>query len=179
MSCVWRRGAALSENLGRVCIRRAIDGQAANLGAMPLNGRIVARLGDVEEFLAGVLDEGKIADLLLPLSMVRMDGRECDAEYTIPVPAAYALAKSVYGTPGVPVDMAPLSLLEAGRTADALELMRRRARASGMLDGAGVVAGDPPACVGRRLLGSLVFPVGRTDRMRLLEMVAMREPPDT
>ena len=178
-SCVWHEGAALADNLGRVCIRRAMEGKSAKLDAPPLGGRLRARLGDVEEFLAGELDEKKIEDLLLPLSMVCMDGREWGAavENRIPVPAAYALAKSVYGTPGVPVDIAPLRLLEAGRTADALELIRRRARASGMLE-SGAPAGCPPAGVAGRLLGSLVFPVGRAGRKRLLEMAVMREPPE-
>lgn len=179
-SCVWREGAALAANLGRVCVRRAIDGKAAKLGALPLDGNLRASLGDVEEFLAGVLDEEKIANLLLPLSMVRADGQEYEraagGENRVPIPAAYALAKSVYGTPGVPVDMSSLALLGAGRVAEALGSMRRRARASGMLDGR-VPAGNPPDGVAERLLGSLVFPVGPADRRRLLGMAAMREPP--
>ena len=180
-SCVWYAGAPLADNLGRVCMRRVMEGKAANLRAPPLDGRIAARLGDVEAFLAGVLDEQKIEDLLLPLSMVRVD----DGEYAVVgtenrmlIPAAYALAKSVYCTPGVPVDLAPLRLLGAGRTADALGMMRRRARASGMLDGTAVVVGEPPARVAEGLLGSLVFPVGWAGRKWLLDAVALREPPN-
>ena len=176
-SCVWREGAALHDNLGYVCMRRVMEAKAAKPGVPPLRGTVAADLGDVEEFLAGVLDEQKIADLLLPLSMVRLDGPAHDVgreENPIPVPAAYALVKSVYDTPGVP-DMDVLSLLEAGRAVEALESARRRARASGMVRGAGAVAGEPPACVAGRLLGSLAFPVARADRTGLLDVAGLRE----
>lgn len=179
-SCVWYEGAGVPDNLGRVCIRRVMEGKVATSSG-PLNGSVTASLGDVEEFLAGVLDEQKIEDLLLPLSMVRADDGEyavAGTENQMPVPVAYALAKSVYNTPGVPVDLAPLRLLGAGRTADALDMMRCRARASGMLDGMGVVVGEPPTRVAERLLGSLAFPVGPAVRKRLLDAAALREPPN-
>lgn len=179
-SCVWRGGSTLYDSLGRICIRRVMEAKTAKSDTSPLRGVVAADLGDVEEFLAGVLDDGKIADLLLPLSMVRMDGQTHDtgrAESMIPVPAAYALLKSVYDTPGV-LDLAPLSLLAAGRTADALESARRRARAGGMLDGVDAIIGVPPTNAARRLLGSLVFPVGRADRAGLLDAAALREPSD-
>lgn len=180
-SCAWRDGSTLYDNLGRICVRRVMEAKSAGSDASPLCGMVAADLGDVDEFLVGVLDARKIADLLLPLSMVRMDSHIHDvghAETAIPAPAAYALLKSVYDTPGV-LDMVPLSLLAAGRAVDALESTRRRARASGMLDGTGVVIGGPPECVAERLLGSLAFPVGRADRAGLLDAAALREPPDT
>ena len=181
VSCVWRGGATLHDNLGRICVRRIMEAKSAESDTSPLRGTVAADLGDVEEFLAGVLDEQKIADLLLPLSMVRMDGNIHDvgrAETAIPVPAAYALLKSVYDTPRI-LDMVPLSLLAAGRTVDALESARRRARASGMLDGTGVVIGGPPTRVAERLLGSLALPLGREDRAGLLDAAGLHEPPDT
>ena len=92
----------------------------------------------------------------------------------IPVPAAYALMKAVYDTPNVSPGAAPLKLLEAGRPADALGQAWSRARASGMLDGL-AVPNDPPASVAGRLLGSIVFPVGR-GRKALLKAAMLREP---
>ncbi len=175
-SCVWREGATLADNLGRICIRRTIEGKAAELGAPPLGGWFPAPLGDVETFLVGVLDEAKITDLLLPLSMIRVGDTGDDAGMgtQIPVPAAYALMKAVYDTPSVSPGAAPLKLLEAGRPADALGQAWSRARASGMLDGL-AVPNDPPASVAGRLLGSIVFPVGR-GRKALLEAAMLREP---
>ena len=175
-SCVWREGATLADNLGRICIRRTIEGKAAELGAPPLGGWFPAPLGDVETFLVGVLDEAKITDLLLPLSMMRAGDMEDDAGMgtQIPVPAAYALMKAVYDTPNVSPGAAPLKLLEAGRPADALGQAWSKARASGMLDGL-AVPNDPPASVAGRLLGSIVFPVG-CGRKALLEAAMLREP---
>ena len=180
-SCVWHDGAALADNLGRIFVRRVMEGRAAKSDVVPLGGCVAASLGDMEGFLAGVLNEQKIEDLLLPLSMVRADDGEyagVGTENRMLVPSTYALVKSVYNTPGVPADLAPLRLLGAGRTADALDTVRRRAKASGMLDGTGAVVGEPPACVAERLLGSLVFPVGPADRKRLLDAAALREPPN-
>ena len=179
VSCVWSDGSTLYDNLGRICMRRVMEAKAAGDGAPPLRGTVASDPGDVEEFLAGALDEQKIADLLLPLSMVSMDGQTYDvgrADTAVPVPAAYALLGSVYGTPGV-LDMEPLSLLKAGRAAYALESARRRARACGMLDGAGVAIGAPPERAARRLLGSLAFPVRRAERAGLLDAAGLREPP--
>lgn len=177
-SCVWRTGSTLADNLGRVCIRRAVE-EWAMPDVPPHHRRRLATLGDVEAFLAGMLNEQKIADLLLPLSMVRPDGPKCvEGENHIPVPAAYALAKVTYGTPGISAGIRPLRLLEIGRTAEALELIHRRARVAGMLERAGMAAGVPPDIFSKRLLGSLMFPVGAEARKRLLDMAAMREPPD-
>lgn len=183
-SCVWREGAALTDNLGRVCIRRIIDEKKAATDSthttLPLRGPFEVHLDDVEEFLAGKLNEKKITELLLPLSMVHWNGWECRVgptpENLIPVPVAYALAKSMYDTPGIQVDIAPLRLLEAGRIADAMKLIRRRARASNMAH-PGPPASCPPDDVSRRLLGSLVFPVGYGSRRKLLDLAVLQEPP--
>jgi CRISPR-associated protein Csx17 len=173
---VWGKGD-LTRNLVRIVERRVIETQRQETARAPFasHSRMGARLADIQAFLSGHTDDGRIADLLQglvwaklpealpPATKVRTDG--------LPLPTAYAVLKPFF-TPTallkhlgrLPEDARPLlpgelpRLLAGGQVQKAQDIAWRRARIAGL----GWPRGDAPqspALNGPRLLAALATPL--------------------
>lgn len=176
---VWT-GANLITDLGAMTLRRLLDSRRAGTGGFELRGRLFAPLADIDRFLAGDIDEARIAAVARALMAVRWGDR---GEHRFRDPAghshsspsaAYALFRLLYlpadpssrgDRPGAVLDPTPLRLLMAGRLQAAAQLALRRAT---------VTLGRPrihflrgSAHDARRLAASLCLPVGKRDLERL------------
>jgi CRISPR-associated protein Csx17 len=182
---VWST-ASLSGNLARVLHRRSIDARINQQSHPPLASARVARLSSVNEFLQKNLDEDRIEDFLLGLSLLDWKIRKYEdeeREFKLPptLPRAYALLKLLF-LPSGELKLKPnaeainikhepsiVPLLQAGRTDDALSVAFQRLRSSGLapltenfstqtLDGA-------------RLAAALLVPVSQNSARALAKCV--------
>jgi CRISPR-associated protein Csx17 len=178
------------------------DGEKVVRHALWAPPRFCPRLADVMAFLGERTDDTKIAELVWGLSAVRPSKafrfRRLSVMPSFSVPGEYAALKLVLLTesairPGAetatPIHNEPrtIALLRAGRIAEAVAFACRRLQADGfptMLTGpiAGVrkpLSGlrESPAFA-RRLLASLLFPLGRSaiDRLLSLTVRPVEEP---
>jgi CRISPR-associated protein Csx17 len=146
----------------------------------PLRGARSASLADVAEWLAGGLDEQRLAALLPGLMLVRGAGGSRPAGREAPLPAAYRLLKPLFSTDeqlrrsgllpseaSLPLSAGILRRLEADDVTGALEQGRRRLRASGIRPRLPDVA--PGSTDGRRLLAALLVPLSDGALRSLLE----------
>lgn len=175
----WAAGAAVADNLADTLHRRLLDAGRGELPDKPLYPARTAPLGDIATWLAGELDEHRLAHLLPGLMLVRIPGGVPPAPREAPLPAAYRLLKPLFCTDeqlhragALPADRTlPLKAdllrrLEADDVAGALELGRRRRRAAGLGTGFRQVA--PGIADGRRLLAALMVPVSDSAQRALL-----------
>ena len=154
---------------------------------VPLDPHVCAPVKDVMEFLEGNVDDGKIHDLLLPLSFVdytKFNARSCwnEAEWSIPdhVPEHYICAKSNF-PPVSPAgrrdergvfEPSLIGLMKSGNIERAVHVARRRLQVSGY-----PIATRNPTfssneldnTTSARLLASLIFPIREGDRQDLLK----------
>ena len=156
---VWN-AADLTANLANIIQRRVMDGQRAGCGRLPLDFRFAVPLDTVAAFLAGELDDQRIADLIWGLMLVddrSNQSRDRHGTNDWAVPRAYALLKLLFlprplvtkrgadGTllarlvrddepGGIVIRPEPsiLSLLRGGRLGEACVIAMRRLRASGL-----------------------------------------------
>ena len=169
-------------NMAAVLERRCMDSRRSEDVHHPaLGGKRFARLEDVVEFLHGRVDERRVGDLALALSMTRMGvyiPRRTKGRRRPPlVPPAYAAMKltllprdlqakdgklvSIEEPTRIASEAALIPLLRAGRVAEAYTLASRRLRASTGLD----VKTKKPQIADRRenglrLAAALLFPIG-------------------
>ena len=194
-SFVWTSGNTFS-NMLAVLERRCLESRMSGLDCLPLDSAYSARLEDVAQFLNGGLDTQRIADLVLPLSLVRYRGRsETERSFAqrapinqLGLPAAYAVMKLTllpdeFSCPEFGEDrdisMEPrmLAMLRAGRVKEAYQVAYRRLKASGLqplLDNPGIADRSEQ---GRRLAAALLFPLGQGAHQALAER-ALRRPMD-
>jgi len=165
------------------------DGRARRL-VVPLGSKIPATVADVVRFVEGEVDDGLIRDLLLPLSAVEYkasSAREIyddTAPFKLPghVPEDYISLKANFppmeprGGANAVFEPTLIGLLKSGNAAQAVDVARRRLRASGYRvrrtskADADHASGD----TARRLCASLIFPIRDDDMNRLVKSL---EPP--
>ena len=169
-------------NMAAVLERRCMDSRRRDLAHPALNGRRWARIEDVIDFMEGRVDERRVGNLALALSMIEMGGaprvlrtRNEGRRRPIRVPPAYAAMKltllprdlqadgelvSIGEPTHARTDAALIPLLRAGRVRDAYNLASRRLRASTRLS---VKSANPEipdgAERGLRLAAALLFPI--------------------
>lgn len=166
----WAGGRAVPDNLAATLHRRLLGMQQGEFPDKPLQMARTAPLGDVAAWLAGELDESRLAVLLPGLMLVRIPGGTHPAPREAPLPAAYRLLKPLFCTHEqlhradilppertLPLKADLLRRLQADDVAGALELARRRRRAAGIGTGYKQIA--PGITEGRRLLAALMVPI--------------------
>jgi CRISPR-associated protein Csx17 len=163
---VWTGRDPIAD-LGALAWRRLLRSRKENLGGFELRGRLMARLGDLHDFLAGALDDARMAALARGLMAVRWNDtrahritlRGTDAEDVCTPWPLYALFRRLYrpGRPGA-VDPEPLYALLGGDLVEAVRLASRRmAQTRIWPDIVRGIADAPP--MARRLAASLCFPI--------------------
>lgn len=166
----WHAGGAATANLAATLHRRLIQAERAELPDKPLRGARLAPLADVARWLAGGLDEQRLAALLPGLMLVRGGGGVRPAGREAPLPIAYRLLKPLFSTDeqlrrtglllpeaSLPLPAGLIRRLEVNDVAEALEQGRRRLWAGGVRLRLPEVA--PGTANGRRLLAALLVPV--------------------
>jgi CRISPR-associated protein Csx17 len=207
LGVVWDR-TDLAANLAAVLARRRLEGQRRggvdDAGASGPNRELRARyavgLGDVARYLAGRVDDDRIADLAWALGALRWAAcARDDTPRSAPaapatLPRAYALLKLLHltvplatrrGDPvAIPTDPSVLARLDAGDVAGAVAIAYRRLRARGLvpLGGAGPQGRNPPDVVcappiAARLAGALLIPTYQTERLARLVLRPPEEVP--
>lgn len=155
----------------------------AGNSVVPLDSHLCAPLKDVMEFLEGNVDDRKIHDLLLPLSFVdyarlnELDyGSKADWDVPDDVPEHYTCAKSNFppvhpaGLPNERGVFEPslIGIMKSGGIDRAMRIARRRLQVSGYSMSAEHGLNELDNTMSHRLLASLVFPIRKADRDRLL-----------
>ncbi|MCG8420410.1 MAG: type I-U CRISPR-associated protein Csx17, partial [Proteobacteria bacterium] len=181
---VWTGRNAVAD-MAAIAMRRLLDCRGAGTGSFELRGRRFADLADIEQFLAGQLDDWRLASIARALMAVRWTASKARDRVDRPVPSPlYALFRLLYRPrqPGgnrelVALDPEPLRLLLAGRVGEATRQALRRIR----LD-----YGRPrlyralgSSAHAQRLAASLCFPIESGDLTWLRERLCLSEPEDT
>lgn len=188
-SFVWNSGDLLS-NMLAVLERRCLEGRRAGLKYPPLGSQSqhLGKLGDIVAFLNGDLDDQRIADLSLPLSVVdfwhrRDDGTpgrqsQVSMPLDLPLPTAYAVMKLTllprkfvcreFGDDKkIAMEPRMLAMLRAGRIEGAYQVAYRRLKASGLQPSSehpGIADGREN---GHRLAAALLFPLDARETCKL------------
>ena len=182
-SYVWKEEDNLLNNLSRVLYRRALDGKINSCDSLPIKGSIYAKISDIVKFLNGELDMKKIADLILPLSIILEDYKKYPPWYNdpkinyMPLPEVYSILKLIHppsDNENIPFDNSIISLL------DAQKLSQAYLNASNIL----ATHGLPPKTYQKNLvmpeqvnfskslekhiMASLLFPISPQDRSEIL-----------
>jgi len=181
---VWG-GDDLYENLAQVLQRRLVEAERLPLTEKPLFGGVSADLSAVAALLAGECDAGRIAELVVSLSLCQSPAYLPRRERIHrPLPLPFLLLKPLFvpdpvlrdprvgilpndGSSRLPLPRAIPRLLANGRTAEALKQGIQRLRGSGV-----PVIPLPEAgsgSEGRRLLAALVVPLRPEDLKELYE----------
>lgn len=193
---VWA-GDDLPRNLQAVLERRLMDAVRFGLEGLPLESHFSAGADDLTAFLAGLVDDGRLAEWLWGLMLIDLSTASREdlapaqpAPATQPVPRAYALLKLLFlpeyhalkAEGGKPIKPEPsiLTHLRAGRLNAACETAARRLRASGHvpmpgpLSGRGVRPMDYalPGPMLARLAAALLIPVSQPERLAALVLRA-------
>lgn len=169
---VWQQGPLLA-NLLAVLERRFQEQQRHGLPEKPWQGFLGADLAAVAAFLAGSVDDQRIADLLAGLVLVAtpeqgLPRRQIKPE---PLPLAYLFLKPLWvmdnllhrfgflpGERSLPIPAAIIPRLRAGQVDAALQSGWQRLRASGVT----LPSGKRPQGItptGHRLAGGLLIPL--------------------
>lgn len=184
---VWGPGD-LGANLGRVLERRLLERDAGQDSELPLAGWARARLGTVAAWLEVGVDEGRTADLLSGLVLVRVPRRMPGADDAVAptsLPLAYRALKPLFA-PASDLELAGIADKEThlrlsvemvreiahGRIDRALAGARIQLRKAGLdlpvyATGIGATGRD-----GARLLGALMVPIRAADLRALVEPLA-------
>ncbi len=189
---VWA-GDDLPRNLQAVLERRLMDAVRFGLEGLPLESRFSASAEDITAFLAGQVDDGRLAEWLWGLMLIDLGNASWEdlaptqpAPAAQPVPRAYALLKLLFlpeyhalkAEGGKPIKPEPsiLTHLRAGRLNAACETAARRLRASGFVPMPGPMSGRGirpmdyalPSPMLARLAAALLIPVSQPDRLKTL-----------
>lgn len=198
---VWN-SASLTANLAQVLARRAMDGNRAGCGSLPIASRNSVSLATISRFLAGELDDSRITHLLWALTLVEQKGgtgMQLAAQAGAPpLPRAYALLKLLFLPAPIELDnqsyaIGPESaipaLLGSNRVAEACRIAMRRLRASGFVPlphrRSGGVSRDADweeleqlKTNSNRLAAALLFPASRACVRELLDVVIRKSGPE-
>jgi len=174
-SRVWG-GAHLLDDMASVAIRRCLDAARLDVEAAPFDAAVAISLEELLKFLAGQVDERRIEELVLPLSMIQWrdagavgdKGDLASETGDLLLPAAYATLKLLFlpwrfkshpGAEETKIALEPriLPLLRAGRSAEAYGLACRRLRVSGLPPLVSELTF--PATTARRLAAALLIPI--------------------
>lgn len=191
---VWS-AASLPRNLQAVLERRLLDAMRFGLEGLPLESHFSADADDVTAFLAGQVDDERLAEWLWGLMLIDLrNARWEDLTPTRPdsaaqpVPRAYALLKLLFlpeyhalkTEGGKPIKPEPsiLTHLRAGRLNAACETAAQRLRASGYLPMPGPMSGRGarpmdytlPGPMLARLAAALLIPVSQPARLAALAL---------
>ncbi len=186
---VWHHGR-LVENLSNVMNLRLLLAQQLDFQDKPLAGYCGCELEDVGAFLAGSVNDERIAALAAGLALCRMPENLPPREQnSTPLPAAYLLLKALFTQDSVlrtlnvlsadkslPIPPGLLRLLQADRVDVAIERATRRLRASGVP--AIFHARNMPSgrhLSGLRLAACLVIPLSFRATARLVRSVTEGE----
>lgn len=189
---VWA-GDDLPRNLQAVLERRLMDAARFGLEGLPLESHFSASAEDITAFLAGQVDDGRLAEWLWGLMLIDLgDASREDlapmqpAPAAQPIPRAYALLKLLFlpnyhalkAEGGKPIKPEPsiLAHLRAGRLNAACETAARRLRASGHVPMPGPMSGRGvrpmdyvlPGPMMARLAAALLIPVSQPERLAAL-----------
>ncbi|MGD9498121.1 MAG: type I-U CRISPR-associated protein Csx17 [Armatimonadota bacterium] len=163
---VWGQGDLVS-NMVAALQRRCMDAKRLGVGDLPLSGTRPARLDDIDVFIYGQVDEGRLEALLWGLNAV-WTGERVPEEGRAAIPAGYALLKLVHlprplersrGAAPVEVRYDPETtrLACAGRMMEATECAAHRLCVSGLPV---AIAGVPETPeLSRRIAAALLFPI--------------------
>jgi len=168
----WQPNGDLAGNLAATLHRRLLVAERAELPDKPLRAGRGAGLADVADWLAGGIDEARLAALLPGLMLVRLPaGGSSSGAREAPLLAAYRLLKPLFATDeqlrraGLLPAGRSLHLLavivrrlETGDVAAAVAHAERRLRAAGIRVAPGRVG--TAGVDGRRLLAALTVPIG-------------------
>ena len=172
-------------NMAAVLERRCMDSRRRDLKHPALDGKRLARVEDLIDFMEGRVDARRVGDLAFALSMMDMDGaarvlrpRNEGRRRPIRVPPAYAAMKltllprglqtdgdlvSIGEATHVRADAALIPLLRAGRVGDAYALASRRLKSSTRLNVKSAKPEIPDGAEnGARLAAALLFPISAT-----------------
>ncbi|MFW6191263.1 MAG: type I-U CRISPR-associated protein Csx17 [Thiohalospira sp.] len=187
----WHAGADVADNLAGSLRRRLLQAEMGELPDKPLQPARTAPLADVAAWVAGEVDEQRLAELLPGLMLVRIPGGGGRAvERSAPLPAAYRLLKPLFcideqlhrsrllpPEASLPLEAGILRRLESGDVAGALEQGMRRLRVAGLRTG--LHAPAPGTRQGRRLLAALMVPVSDAALQSLLRLETEEDPSET
>lgn len=190
---VWGKGD-LARNLVSVVERRVIEARRQESVREPFasRSRMGARLADIQAFLSGQTDDGRIAALLQGLVWVKLSEALVpatnDRTNGASVPTAYAVLKPFFTPPALLKHLGRLPedahltlpgelsrLLAAGQVPKAYDIAWRRARIAGL----GWPKGEVPqtsALNGPRLLAALAIPLEAAALAQLLPRVENLQP---
>jgi len=183
-SVVWAQGDP-GRSLGNVLERRLLDAEIAQVEGSPLAGYIPAALADIDLFLRGGTDDGRLGDLLWGLVTLRWEPVVPPWNAPDPPPTfsrAYALLKMLFLSEPLrwgSTDLHPaaepeiLLRLRRGDVRGACRIAARRLRASGVVPMAEEF--DAPRREAERILAALLFPLSRSQAFRLASLV-LRKP---
>jgi CRISPR-associated protein Csx17 len=180
-SVVWHGGDPL-QAMAAVLERRYLEARMESLTNLPLEGRIVAPLADIDAFLQGRVDCPRIADVLLPLTTINWWDVSHELTHPSMPPAlsrAYATLKLLFlpwpfqrhaGAEQLPIRPEPsiLPLLRGGRASDAHQLAHRRLRASGFTPLS--AEAEAQHHLERRLAAALLIPIRYRDMYALADL---------
>ncbi|MHB1530375.1 MAG: type I-G CRISPR-associated protein Cas8g1/Csx17 [Acidiferrobacteraceae bacterium] len=189
---VWGEGG-FAANLGHVIARRRLETERMGQEGSPFQFSAGVASGDVAAWLAGQLDETRLAELLLGLIHARIPMHLASRSDTTALPAAYGVLKPFFTPPGLlahfdflPPDRS-LSLpgelvakLQAGRTQEAVDLAWRRLRAADFpLPTSPRQAPSAQCFDGPRLFAALVMPLEAAELARCLAALTRKPSSET
>jgi CRISPR-associated protein Csx17 len=167
----------LADRLANVLRRRFLDaqmrsGEGPNDTRNPTWVERRVSLADVATFIDGNLDERALEELMFGFTWVNAQRRDTPAvAIGAPLPRAYSLLRLLF-QPGPIVhrgeklhllpDPAILSLLRAGRIADAVAIASRQLSAKGLRPRHVIDRGADGAGLGRRIAAALLIPTLET-----------------
>jgi CRISPR-associated protein Csx17 len=184
---VWT-GRDLVRDMTTVLERRLIEAQRHSFvrysvidgkkkAELPLRGRRTASLAAVAAFLAGGIDDERIAALTTGLAWTRSGGGAPGSERKDILPFAYAALKPLLASDGIGPTLNEKRLLDplvrlvrAGRARDAVVLAQRLARGAGLPTPFARLDLAPPSSP-LRLAAAPLFPIAEKASDRLLGRV--------
>jgi len=186
---VWS-ATSLPRNLQAVLERRLMDAVRFGLEGLPLESHFSAGADDITAFLAGQVDDERLAEWLWGLMLIDLSKAGWEdlaptrpAPAAQPVPRAYALLKLLFlpryhslkteGDKPIKPEPSILTHLRAGRLNDACQTAARRLRASGYVPMPGPMSGRGlrpasytlPQPMQARLAAALLIPVSKPERL--------------
>jgi CRISPR-associated protein Csx17 len=192
--CVWGKGD-LTRNLVRIVGRRVIEAQRQARRGEPFASysRVGARLADIQTFLSGQTDNGRVAELFAGLIWADLPDTLTSAPeegegFNSPLPTVYSVLKPFFTQSALLKRLGRLPedarlalpgelsrLLAAGQIQKAQDIAWRRARIAGL----GWPKGGAPqsaASNGPRLLAALAIPLEPAAIVNLLPRAKKLQP---
>lgn len=181
---VVMRGLELVADLEAVVSRRLVESHRAGSDRILLDGAVAAPLADVEDFVFGNVNDGRILALIRPLTALRWTDGEVTARAAqrrrvrgrvLSPLAALALFRAAYRTVDHPearsttLDSTAFAQLRAGRLADAARTALARLEGQGLRPRLSRIVGSP--ALGHRIAASLAIPLSLADQRRAVDTV--------